>query len=183
MLRRNVKRGDRKSSLRGYEEFLDSFDNIDFSSFVKPFYEIQEGYNNIAKKRRPKCYSITYKNVPDILYVAFGDKDKCKSEATKYFRDNFHPAFTGSDWKRCHTEARAIRQPAFDKYYEDKKIPIVALLSLGVSIPCCICGKENFTMKDYNNKRCFIVEDEGDLNVFTKGYVLCYTCFNKHYKK
>lgn len=183
MLKRGIQRGNRKSSLVGYEEFLDSFENIDFDTFVDPFQEIKNEYNVIVQRRKPKCYSITYRNIPDILYIAFGEKDKCKGEATKYFRDNFHPLFTGRQWERCHIEARAIRQPALDKYSDDKKVPISALLSLGVSIPCCICKEGNFNMDDYRYGKCFVVEDEGDLNVFTKGYLLCPKCFHEHYNK
>lgn len=177
-----VQRGNRKSSLRGYEEFLDSFDNIDLDSFIKPFFQLQEDYIKIGRKRLPKCHSITYKGIPDILYIAFGEKDKCKSEATKYFRDNFHPAFMGNNWRKCHTDARAIRRPNFDKYYKEKKIPIEALMTLDVRIPCCICGKGDFGLTELEYKQCFVVEGEGDLNVFTKGLLVCKECFNKYIK-
>ena len=176
----NISRGKRKSSLRGYEEFLECFDEIDFSSFINPYFKIEESYNNIAKKHRPKCYVITYRNVPDIMYIAFGTKDQCKGEATKYFRDNFHPAFVENGWRRLHTEARAIREPVLDNFYKEKKVPIPEVMHLGATFPCCICGKGNFDLDDYKKKRCFVVEGEGDINVFTKGYLLCYDCYKKY---
>lgn len=178
-----TQRGERKSSLRGYEEFLgvlNDEDSLNFSSFIEPFYEIKKGYELIAKKKRPLCYSITYKSVPDILYIAFGTKDRCKGEATKYFRDNFHPAFVNNGWRRLHTEARAIRQPNFDQYYIEKKVPVYELLSLGVTVPCAICGEGNFGINEYNYKQCFAIEGEGDLNVFTKGYIVCKKCHDRY---
>lgn len=173
----------RKSSLRGYNEFLSILneeDSIDFSSFINPYIELENNYKTLAQKRQPKCYTITYKSVPDALYVAFGTKDKCKGEATKFFRDNFHPAFMGKAWKKLHPEARAIRQPQLDKYYKEKKVPIPEVMKLGATFPCSICGKENFTLKDYENKRCFLVEGEGDTNPFTSGYVVCHNCYKKY---
>lgn len=178
----DIQRGNRKSSLRGYEEFLDSFDEIDLNTFIQPFFQLKRDYTRIRQKRLPKCYSITYKGIPDILYIAFGEKDKCKSEATKYFRDNFHPAFVEKEWKKCHTNARAIRHPDFDQYYKEKKIPIEALMSLDVRIPCCVCGKGSFGADELKYKQCFVIEGEGDLNVFTKGLLVCKDCFNKYVK-
>lgn len=178
-----IQRGERKSSLRGYEEFLSILnqeDDIDFSTFIDPYIEIKQNYEHIAKKRLPKCFSVTYRTVPDALYISFGTKDKCKGEATKFFRDNFHPAFMGTDWKKQHTEARAIRQPQLDKYFKEKKVPIPEVMKLGATFPCSICGKENFTLKDYENKRCFIVEGEGDVNPFTLGHIVCYNCYKKY---
>ena len=102
---KKVVREHRKSSLRGYEEFLNSFDDdIDFSTFIDPYTQIQEEYYEIAKKRLPKCYKITYRTVPDAFFIAFDTKDRAKSKATKFFRDNFHPAFMGNSWKKLHTE-------------------------------------------------------------------------------
>ena len=178
-----IQRGNRRSSLKDYKDFLQSFDELDLSSFVEPFVELRQDYEKLWETRKPKppkCYSVTYKSVPDVLYIAFGTKDKCKGEATKYFRDNFHPAFVGKGWKKLHTEARAIRQPSFDQYYMEKKIPIDALMTLGVRIPCCICGEGDFGSTELEYKQCFIVEGEGDLNIFTKGLLLCKRCHDKH---
>lgn len=184
-----VRRGSRKSSLRSYEEFLgvlQGTDDINYESFVKPYVDIKEGYENCNKlllrreQKKFRCWVITFKTVPDVLYVAFGDKDKCKGEATKYFRDNYHPAFLDKSWKSCYTEARAIRHAELDKYYVEKKVPIPEIMKLGASFPCSICGKENFTLKEYEGKRCYIVEGEGDVNTFTKGYVLCYNCYKNY---
>ena len=173
----------RKSSLRGYDEFvsiLNQEDDIDFSAFINPYIEIEKDYQELAQKKRPKCYTITYKSVPNALYIAFGTKDKCKGEATKFFRDNFHPAFMGNSWRKLHPEARAIRQPQLDKYYKEKKVPIPEVMKLGATFPCSICGKENFTLKDYEDKRCFLVEGEGDVNLFTSGHIVCYNCYKKY---
>ena len=178
-----IQRGKRKSSLRGYEEFLNCLnneDNINFSSFIRPFKALQRNYELLAWKRRPLCYSITYKSAPDILYIAFGKKDKCKGDATRYFRDNMHPAFIEKGWYKMHLEARAIRRPEFDIYYREKKVPVAELLKLGVTVPCAICGEGNFGRTEYDYKQCFTIEGEGDLNIFTKGFIVCKKCHDKY---
>ena len=156
-----IQRGNRKSSLKGYEDFAEDRDEINYQYFIMPFHNLKRYYYGIINRRhpKPKCYAITYRNVPDIIYIAFGEKDKCKSEATKYFRDNFHPAFAGNAWRKCHIEARAIRHPEFDQYIKEKRVPILDIMTLGITFPCSICGKDNFTLNDLRKDRKSVVRE------------------------
>ena len=179
------KYSNRKSTLKSQEEFLFGEDSLDFSMFIDPYLEIKNEYEAfcvpILKKERKRAYSVVYNNIKGLLFIAFvTNRYKAKGEATKYFRDNMHPDFTEGKWRKEHMHARARLVPEFDEYATSGLVPIPALMEKGASFPCSACGKDNFKYEDYKGKRCFIVEGEGNLNRFTKGYVLCYNCWKRY---
>lgn len=161
---------------------LFSLEDLDFTEFLKPYENFQKEYEEIIKKNSLKAYKVTFKGHDDLIYFTFAkNKDKAKGEATKFFKENFHPAFMGRGWRNEHLNSRGVRIPELDKYARERKVPIPELMKyLKVSFHCSLCGKETFNYKDYENKRCFIIEGEGDLNEKTKGYILCYNCYKKY---
>lgn len=181
------KYSSRKSTLKSQEEFLfgDEKDPFDFSTFIDPYLELKREYEALKmpfiKKVVKRAYTVTYNNIKGLLYITFtSNRYKAKGEATKYFRNNMHPDFIENKWRKEHLHARARLAPDLDKYAKEELVPIPAIMKMGASFPCSVCGKENFKYQDYKNKRCFIVEGEGNLNKFTKGYILCYTCWKKY---
>lgn len=162
------------------------FEGMDFSEFTNPEPKKVEKPIETTEYKPPRggerCFLITFKNIPDIACVVFA-KNKFKGlwKGCKFFKEQMHPLFMGSSSDDQLKQSKAKRVPELDKYVHDKKIPIPELMKhLNFTFPCSACGQDNFTYKDYEIKRCFIVENEGDLNDFTKGYVLCYNCFKKY---
>jgi hypothetical protein len=79
--------------------------------------------------------------------------------------------------------SRAYRLQELDKYALKGIVPIPEILRvLDVSMPCSVCKKGNFNYSDYKEEKCFIIEGEGNLNPFTKGYLLCSECYKKYIK-
>ena len=75
---------------------------------------------------------------------------------------------------------RGAPYPPFDKYASDGKVPIPELMRyFNISFPCSFCGQHDFTLQSYEARTCHIIEGEGDLNVFTRGYIACNDCFKK----
>ena len=181
-------KSQRKSGLpkpRWEDPFEQKFSNLD--EFLNPYLEfseeLEEVLHTFKKRNVDKAYVVRYKNAPELFFITFvPNRYKAKGNATKFFRDNMHPLFLEGQWRHQHMNARARLYPEFNKYVEEKKVPIPALMEIKLSFPCSICGKGNFTHKDYKNGACFVVEGEGDLNPFTKGLCLCRDCYNKYYK-
>lgn len=172
--------------------------NLNLSTYLHPTEEvktkndsykgIQKEYERILHKeiqRENRAYRVVYKNHPDLLFIAFcGNREAAKYQSSKYFKESFHPFFTGENYRKEMLNCRAYRVQELDKYALGGVIPIPELLRvLKVSLPCSVCGKDHFDYSDYEIGRCFIVEGEGDLNPFTKGYILCYECHKKYLKK
>ena len=162
------------------------FEWSDLDEFLDPYLEVGEELEEVwgcFKRRVRRAYIVQYNNAPELFFITFtSNRYKAKGNATKFFRDNNHPLFIEGQWKGQHIHARTRLHPDFDKYNEEMKVPIPELMKLNISFPCSICGKGNFKIIDYENKSCFIIEGEGDLNPFTKGYCLCRDCYNKYYK-
>lgn len=189
-------RPPRESGLRYPREFLSIKDDFsDYSEFIKPYLKIKEEYRKMLSKRKflkalpdkkekaLKAFKVTFIDIPDALYVSFAhDKDKAVQEACHYFKDNFHPCFMGQAGHHVMLQGRGIRVPDFDKYAYLGKVPIIELFSLDVTFPCKMCGEHSFTKEDLDNKKCYVIEGEGDLNKFTSGVIVCRECFNKYFK-
>ena len=149
--------------------------------------KIQTEYERILNKeirKEHRAYRVIFKNHPDLLYVAFGNnRGNAKWQASKYFRDSYHPFFSGEDADRQMLQCHAYRIQELDQYGIKGIVPIPDLLRvLDISMPCSVCGKDHFDYSDYVKGRCFIVEGEGNLNPFTQGYILCYECHKKYIK-
>lgn len=176
------------TSIRLKSKVSDLLENISSKSSYE---NISKEYEGILSKKW--ALRITFKNNPDLFYISFKDKSlgrltaraKGYWEACKYFKENAHPEFQMEwDYSARLKEAVSKRMPMFDKYSLKGKVPIPELMKhLNVSFHCSVCGKHNFTYEDYKIGKCFIVEGEGDMNVFTKGYVLCYDCHRKYMGK
>lgn len=162
------------------------FKNLDFSEFLTPYSELQKEYKRILTKSKSKgiAFKVIFKEIPDIVYISFSKtKAKARADATRYFRTTMHPMFIGKDYEHQYLNSKAFRISEFDKFSEEGKVPIPQLMeNLGATFPCSICGHGNFNLQDYKTHRCYLVEGEGDLNPFTKGYILCYSCYNKYIK-
>ena len=177
----------RKSGLpsRKWEDPFE-FELSDLDEFLNPYLEIGEELDEVwgcFRKRVRKAYIVQYDNAPELFFITFtSNRYKAKGNATKFFRDNLHPLFIEGQWRHQHLHARTRLHPEFDKYNDEMKVPIPELMKIGLAFPCSVCGKGNFKTVDYENKGCFIIEGEGDLNPFTKGYCLCRDCYNKYYK-
>lgn len=160
-----------------------SFGDIDLSEFTEPYKELQQEYSEILRKKKNKGtpYKVTYKTVPDIAYIVFTThKDKAKGIATKFFKESYHPQFMGRLWREQHLQARTQVIREFKKYSDTGKIPIPALMQVtGFTFPCSVCHQHNFNYEDYENKKCYVIEGEGDLNEFTLGYILCPECYRR----
>ena len=163
----------------------DLLENISNTSSYEGFSKEYEGI--LSKKW---ALRITFKDDPELFYISFQDKSlgrltaraKGYWEACKYFRESFHPDFlVKRDYDVKLKNAVSKRMPMLDKYSLKGKIPIPELMKhLNVSFHCSVCGKETFTYEDYKVGKCFIIEGEGDMNVFTQGLILCYNCYKKY---
>lgn len=146
---------------------------------------LQKEYERILHKeiqRENRAYRVVFKNHPDLLYIGFGgNRGTVKYKASKYFKEVFHPFFTGEDYSKEMLKCHAYRVQEFDKYALKGLIPIPELLkTLDISMSCSVCKKEHFTYSDYIKGNCYIIEGEGNLNPFTKGYILCSSCHKKY---
>lgn len=172
----------RKSGLRNPFAYIEE---LDFSIFTEPYAHFREDYIKtlyaIKKREQLKPFKVTFVDDESLLYIAFAkNKDRAKGIAVKYFKENFHPDFCGRLWRDRYNKARATVVHEFLPYEKEQLVPIPELMKvLGVTFPCSACGKDNFTYEDYKTGRCFLMEGEGNLNVFTKGFVLCYSCYRK----
>ena len=161
------------------------FQDIDFSKILKECQEVKESYEEILKKAnsKGKAYKVTFIDQPDLLYFTYAKtRNKARSKAVIYFRENFFPLFLdpkNDEYKK----ARVLRVPELDEFSDTGKVPIPKLMEhLNITFPCSACKQDDFNLSDYEKGRCFIVEGEGDLNEFTKGYILCYDCHKKYLK-
>lgn len=132
-------------------------------------------------KKQVKAFLVTFREESDIFYIGFGtDKYKACYQASKYFKENFHPAFMKSGSNDIKfVKSRFKRIPEFDKYAKTGRVPIPELMKFGVSLPCSCCGNDNFTYEDYEMGRCFVFEGEGNMLPYADGFVLCYNCYQK----
>lgn len=173
----------RKSGI--HNNIIESFKDIEneFSELVKPYADFKAEYEKMKEERihkENKAYVVTYTHMPSLLYICFtSGRYKAKGNATKYFRDMGVDTFGKKEWYVTHTNARARRVPEWDKYYKDERVPIHEILKLGGVLSCSLCGEGSYTYKDYEDKVCFVVEGEGDICEYIKGYVLCYNCYKK----
>ena len=171
----------RKSGLPKWEDpFEQEFS--DLSEFIDPYLDFSREFENVLyafkKRTLPKCYIVKYTNAPELFFITFQhDRYKAKGAATKFFRDNMHPLFVEGQWRHEHLCARAKKFPPFDRYAEEGKVPVTELMRIGLTFPCSICGEGNFDFYANKYKQCCIVEGEGDLNPFTKGFCLFKNCF------
>ena len=135
-----------------------------------------------VKKSQKKAYLTAFKDHPELAVVVFSEnRAAARWTGCKYFKEECHPDFLKRNdyqWELYHTVTK--RTPEFDKYLKEEKVPVAELMRvLNASFNCSVCGKHSFKFEDYVNGRCFILEGEGDLNNFTKGLVLCYSCYRK----
>lgn len=164
--------------------FQTPFSKLDLSKYTKPKSTLAEAYEQALKQQisKYKARKITFKDHSDLIYISFKPtKEKAIYEACKYFQESFYPTFMGDGISEEMKHGKAHRVQEFDKYGIEGVIPIPELMKvMDFKFPCSVCGKDNFDYEDYEIGRCFIVEGEGNLNPFTKGYILCYECYKKY---
>ena len=174
----------RKSSL---SDPLSYYSDINLDEFTKPYEELKKKYNRalyfIKKKDYQQAYVVTFTDDPNLFFIAFATRkkrDKVRYAAIKYYHLQNHPDFiTRSQTNGKYKYARRHRCPDFDIYAEEGRVPVSEIMRIGVPIPCCYCRQHQFTYEDYLAKKCYAIEDEGNLNIFTKGIVLCRDCYKK----
>ena len=137
----------------------------------------------IKKRPKKKAFLVTFKDRTDLAYITFAlTRGKARWYACKYFRDLLIPEFQrdkGYSAQLRFTVTKRVQN--FDKYAEKGRVPIPILMKeLNFKFPCSICGKELFSLKDYEAGRCFVLEGEENLNEFTEGIILCYNCYKKY---
>lgn len=138
--------------------------------------------NKLGELKKIKAFKVRFKDHASLFFIAFTTRaDKARAMAQRYMRDTYYPTHTINGCPISLQETRANRVKEFDKYKETGKIPIPALMKYGIGFSCSACGKFNFNYEDYKNNRCYIVEGEGDLNPFTKGYLFCHSCYHKYF--
>lgn len=164
-------------------------DLTEFSTY-ESFEEEYERISSLQRKKRkePVAYLVWFKDRPELNYISFQvetniridrARDRARAEANRYLRATY-PEFTSKqNYYDIYMMSRGKRIPQFDKYYKTKRVPIRELLKIGFEYSCTFCHKDKFNNSDYENGRCFIVEDEMFLNPFTTGIILCYNCYKK----
>lgn len=167
----------RKSSVRSVSV---NPDKLDFTDFIEPYIDIKKEYEGIIERRKQKdakkAYVITFRKVPNLVYIAFEkNKDKAKGKAVMFYRE-FHPCFIGEGWKEHFRKCSTKRNFDLDKYAEVGKVPIPVLFKLGLKLKCTYCGNHTFSYSSYKRRRCFIIEGEPNPFPFVDGVVLCYNC-------
>ena len=166
---------------------LDLYNTLDLDEFTKPYQNlvVDYGRNLYTVKRRVHgdAYTVTFTDDPSLLFISFAsykERDKVRYAAIKYFHEAHHPDFlTRLQTNGKYKFARRHRCPELDKYADEKRVPIWEVMKLGVPVPCAMCLKYSFTYEQYLAKKCFVIEEGVNSNIYTKGVVLCYDCYKK----
>lgn len=118
---------------------------------------------------------------PQNMCLVFGkDKHQTRYRGARYFSQHMYPEFAGYVSSRKMTRIRTYRAQNLDKYASKEVAPMPELLKAGFAFSCAACHKHLFTYEDYENKKCLIVEGEGNPIDYAEGFVLCYDCAKKY---
>lgn len=149
--------------------------------------EFKNEYSKLREKRKKKvAYLVWFKDRPELNFISFQvetdiridrARDRARAEANRYLRNTYSEFANKQSYYDIYMMSRGKRIAQFDKYAERGKVPIRELLSVGFKYPCAFCHKHNFTIDDYENHRCYIIENEYNLNPFTDGIIICYNCY------
>ena len=180
-------------------------DKIDSKFFLAPYKGLiaKQGAEKlqVAKKRRRmdyKAYLITTKLMPEFYFLCFVTYEDARAKAdeisAKYLTHGYEKVALAEcssylgDYLGLRDTSNGIyfslkrkRANNVDKYFYEKKAPVYELMELGIKFRCKNCGKGMFGLEEYNDKKCFILEGEGEYNYFTKGVVFCRNCYNEYY--
>lgn len=130
-----------------------------------------------------KSFVVSFKDHPKYFYLAFTKtRDKARAMGQRFIRDTFYPTFGINDCPVSLRETTARRLKELDEYAPKGQAPIPSILKAGISFSCSICGKDHFNYHDYEIKRCFIIEGDGDCVPYAKGMIVCYDCYKKYFK-
>lgn len=164
--------------------------NVDIGGGYSSFESEYEKLSSVQRKKRkePVAYLVWFKDRPELNYISFQvetnkridrARDRARAEANKYLR-NTYPEFTAKQsYYDIYMMSRGRRMPQFDKYYATKRVPIKELMKVGFTYSCAFCHEHKFSIEDYENHRCFIMDGDGAINPFTQGVLLCYNCYKK----
>ena len=168
------------------QEILSHFDKIDFSEYIKPYEELKVDYEKVYKQlfSNGKAWKVVYTKRDNLVAVVFAKtQHKATWKAVKYFRENCEPEFIGKGYDQNLKFMKTHRIPELDKYSEENKVPVYALMkALKKTYKCHICGQHNFDYYDYQLGKCIVLEGEGDTDTYTKGVVVCKECQQKYLK-
>ena len=79
--------------------------------------------NNLSEIDKLKAYIVTFKEHPNLLYVAFSlNREKAEAEAQRYMRDIYYSMYSITDCPISLKEAHALRAKNLDKYKTTGKI-------------------------------------------------------------
>lgn len=184
-MRRQDKQGkseERKSGLHKQELLPQDHVILTRSELEEQYKEFSLEYENLytahAIRKGHKAFLVTMVGYPELYYISFTHiKDRAKAEANKYFRTCNPKFYTTEGYYKMYLASRGRRVPEFDKYQRIGKVPILEIMQQGIKFPCFYCGKDNFSYEDYENHRCYILDDGTELNPYTQGVVLCYNCY------
>ena len=139
-------------------------------------------YFEANKEVKTRAYLVTVEGHPEYMYISFArDRNKAESDALHYIRDRFYPLEKISRCSITFQDLKGKRAPEFDKFKASGKIPISALMKSGINFSCSCCGNYLFNYDSLKTKQCFIIEGEGEINPFTQGIVVCYSCYKKYF--
>lgn len=192
-MKEKPRQNNRKSGLIGLNPDLKEYERekeaklIEIEDASDSFYSLKQEYDNFKvgaiEKKRKKAYVVTFSDDSNICFITFAkSRDKARGDAIMYFRE-FHPEFNNGLWKQKFLKARRKRVPAFDRYAELGKVPILELLKRGMEFSCGGCGKDKFTYGDVQIGRCHVIEDGFEMNPFTQGFLLCHNCYKRFFKE
>lgn len=180
----------RKSGLRSKNPQIsmpemETEEHISYRSLSEDYSGLIKGgkKKKVKEPKKPRikkqAYVITYVNVPNLFYITFQTfqtRDTGKHVATKYFTEN-----TTEINASYYKYARRRRVPQLDKYADTERVPIEEIMKLGVAYRCNICGEGLFKYEDIENEKCFVIRDEGDINPFTDGIIVCPKCNHEYF--
>ena len=164
--------------LEGSEEEMSERQNIiKFYGGLNSSFEKRQLQLELLKSRP---YALSLGLGGEVVAFAFASRDSeaCSKGAYHAFQERFG-VYNRKELNGIFRKIRAKRVFAFDKYVYEKKIPIIEQVKYGLKYPCYLCKKHKFTYEDYENNKCYVVDDGFSINEFTKGYLVCSECYKK----
>ena len=130
---------------------------------------------------KAKAYKVFIMKSPDETCLMYGEnKGQARYRGAKYFRDTMHPQFPKCSTGEILGKVMAHRVPDLDKYALKERAPIPDLLKSGFILQCEGCHNRQFRYEDYEGKRCFVFEGDGNPIAYAEGFILCYDCAKKY---
>lgn len=173
----------RRSGLRVQPQRKERFtdEELEYMLQQEELADFQKSYETLLKERKRKqAYLVFFKDRPNLFYISFQLYEKrhvSRLVASKYFKK----IFNDRPLNQYYWSAQRRRIPIFDKYRDTERVPIQELMKAGATFSCSTCGLGKYTYTDIENKKCFVIEGEGNINPFTSGMIVCSDCRRKFF--